>query len=186
MFKRSMLILFFLILLAGGGAYYGMTMQQDTVPLAPADVKGAEAEEKSGKVTVYVTGAVNHPGLVTLSQDSRIGDAVDEAGGLLPTADAERVNLAKAVKDGQQIRIPSKQEAASGAPSGGKNGDGLVNINTADEKTLDSLPGVGPSTAQAIIQYRESEGSFSAPEDLMKVKGIGKGKFEKLKDKITI
>ena len=63
---------------------------------------------------------------------------------------------------------------------------GLVNINTADEKALDTLPGVGPATAQKIIEYRENEGAFQSPEDIMKVRGIGKAKYEKMKDKITI
>ena len=76
--------------------------------------------------------------------------------------------------------------AKAGGPANSADTGGLVNINTADEKALDTLPGVGPATAQKIIEYRENEGAFQSPEDIMKVRGIGKAKYEKMKDKITI
>ena len=160
-----------------------------------------EAQEDS--ITVYVTGAVNQPGVVSVAAGARVADAVNACGGLLPTADAEKINMAQAVKDGQQIRVPEKGAAkaaknATATASSSDNGKArastdsdadageLVNINTADEAELDKLPGVGPSTAQKIIEYRETEGQFASPEDIMKVKGIGKAKYEKMKDRITV
>ena len=111
--------------------------------------------------------------------------------------------MAQAVKDGQQIRVPEKGASkatknATATASSSDNGKArastgsdadageLININTADEAELDKLPGVGPSTAQKIIEYRETEGQFASPEDIMKVKGIGKAKYEKMKDRITV
>lgn len=205
MFRKSMLVLLFLALVAGGGAFYGMQSAEDATVLdaggAPAASSGAPAAEG---MTVYVTGAVNEPGVVAVASGARVADAVNACGGLSPEADAEKLNMAQPVKDGQQIRVPVKGEkgAAKNAAasvnkadssSKGKSSarltneaaDGLVNINTADEKELDTLPGVGPSTAQKIIEYRETEGQFATPEDIMKVKGIGKAKYEKMKDRIT-
>ena len=133
---------------------------------------------------------------MTVATGARVADAVNACGGLSPEADGEAINMAQAVKDGQQIRVPAKgaQKAAANGATAAKAGGsansadtgGLVNINTADEKALDTLPGVGPATAQKIIEYRENEGAFQSPEDIMKVRGIGKAKYEKMKDKITI
>ena len=139
---------------------------------------------------------VNKPGIVTLAQGARIADAIDACGGLLPTADESKVNMAKEVQDGQQIRVPEKkgqgqdqqgksrqkgtsktQSADAGSP---------VNINTADAQELDKLPGVGPAMAQRIIDYREQNGGFQNIEDLKKIKGIGEAKFNKLKDQVCL
>jgi competence protein ComEA len=132
--------------------------------------------------------------VVTLKEGARIGDAVNSCGGVLPTGDAERINMAQVLKDGQKIQVPEKGQAAKAAAAdksksakAGSPGDGaLVNINTADLQALDALPGIGPSTAQKIIDYRETEGAFQDIADLKKIKGIGESKFAKLKDKICI
>lgn len=188
LFRKSMLVLLLLALVVGGGAFYGMHSQQEAVVLDAAEQPAAE--EASAGVTVYVTGAVQQPGVVTVAAGARTADAVNACGGLLPQADAERVNMAQPVKDGQQIRVPEKKETgtagADGKAAPGKDADGCVNLNTADEKALDALPGVGPATARKIIEYRESEGGFQSTEDLMKIKGIGQAKYDKLKDKVTI
>ena len=182
LFRKSMLVLLLLVAVAGGAAFYGM---RDAVVLDAAEMPAAQ--EAAG-ITVYVTGAVQQPGVVSVAAGARTADAVNACGGLLPQADAEKVNMAQPLKDGQQIRVPEKKAAgaASGSAAAGKEEDGRVNLNTADAKTLDTLPGVGPATAQKIIDYRESEGGFQSPEDLMKIKGIGQAKYEKLKDKVTI
>ena len=203
MFRKSMIVLLLLALVAGGGAFYGMHAQSDATVLdaatQPAASSGDGGTSQDGGLTVYVTGAVNQPGVVTVATGARIADAVNACGGLSPDADGEAINMAQAVKDGQQIRVPAKG-AQNAAANGGNNTasakaggsansadmGGLVNINTADEKALDTLPGVGPATAQKIIEYRENEGAFQSPEDIMKVRGIGKAKYEKMKDKITI
>ena len=192
MFKRSMLILLLLGTMAAGGLMYGYSEQDSAVKLSPGESQSAEVP--AHEITVYVTGAVNRPGVVTLKEGARIGDAVNSCGGLLPTGDAERVNMAQVLKDGQKVQVPEKAQAANAAAAdkskpakAGSPGDGaLVNINTADLQALDALPGIGPSTAQKIIDYRETEGAFQDIADLKKIKGIGEAKFAKLKDKICI
>ena len=121
-----------------------------------------------------------------LPAGSRVSDAVNAAGGLLPTADSTSVNMAKKLEDGAQVNVRSQANTAPAATQAAKGNDGRININTADEKALDELPGVGPATAKRIIEYRESNGPFAAPEDLKKVRGIGDAKFEKMKDKVAI
>ena len=104
----------------------------------------------------------------------------------MPTADSSSVNMAKKLEDGAQVNVRTQANAAPAAAQAAKGNDGRININTADEKALDELPGVGPATAKRIIEYREANGPFAAPEDLKKVRGIGDAKFEKMKDKIAI
>ena len=94
--------------------------------------------------------------------------------------------LALVVGGGAFYGMQSQQEAVVLDAAAGREDGGLVNLNTADEKALDALPGVGPATARKIIEYRESEGGFQSTEDLMKIKGIGQAKYDKLKDKVTI
>ena len=192
MFKRSMLILLLLGMVAAGGLMYGYSERDSAVKLSSGE--SLSAEVPAHEITVYVTGAVNHPGVVTLKEGARIGDAVNSCGGVLPTGDAERINMAQVLKDGQKIQVPEKAQAAKAATAdksksakAGSPGEGaLVNINTADLQALDALPGIGPSTAQKIIDYRETEGAFQDIADLKKIKGIGESKFAKLKDKICI
>lgn len=116
-------------------------------------------------------------------------DAINACGGVLPNADHENINMAQVLKDGQQLRVPEKTNGSSQAGTAGNSGTGkagLVNINTADEKALDALPGIGPAMAKRIIEYRETEGQFQTIEDLKKVKGIGDAKFNKMKDKLCV
>ena len=102
--------------------------------------------------------------------------------------------MAQVLKDGQQVRVPEKQAGSSALPANtGKassavktKADGPININTASAEELDALPGIGPAMAKRIIEYRETEGAFTAIEDIKKVKGIGEAKFEKMKDKICL
>ncbi|TYZ30718.1 ComEA family DNA-binding protein [Selenomonas caprae] len=184
MYKKSMFILLVLLLAAAGGTMYGVHMQEQAVALDAAEVQ----EEKDAKaaITVYVTGAVSRPGVVTLREGARAAEAVNACGGLLPTADQERVNMAQPLQDGQQLRVPEKKAGDGKTAAGSQDGNGCVNINTADEKELDSLPGVGPAMAKRIIEYRETQGSFERIEDIKKVRGIGEAKFAKMKDKLCI
>ena len=191
MFKRSMMILLLLGIVAAGGLMYGYSEQDAAVKLSAGESQSTEVP--AHEITVYVTGAVNRPGVVTLKEGARIGDAVNSCGGVLPTGDAERVNMAQVLKDGQKVQVPEKAAAqAKSAPNSAKKGKSaeqqgeLININTADAQALDSLPGVGPSTAQKIIDYRETEGGFQDIADLKKIKGIGEAKFAKLKDRVCI
>lgn len=144
---------------------------------------------------VHVVGAVNSPGVYELHEGDRVLAAVEAAGGLRDDACVEAVNLARDAVDGEQVYVPTNEEAAQGttrqAAAGGSAdptgaAGGLVNINTASSEELQTLPGVGPATAASIIEYREGGGTFSAPEDIKNVSGIGDGKYAKLADKICV
>ena len=116
-------------------------------------------------------------------------------GGFLPTADTNGVNLAQKLKDGMQVTVPERMTAAvqdATAADGAQTRtakplpEGMVNINTADIKELDKLPGVGPATAKRIIEYRTENGDFQSPEEIKRVKGIGDAKYEKMQDTIVL
>lgn len=147
---------------------------------------------------VYVSGAVRNPDVYLLPPQSIVKDALDAAGGATETADLNRVNLALELYDQQQVYIPRIGEASPAAPlpdsapsptestPGGTSGSGgKVNLNTASLEELDSLPGIGPAIAQRIVEYREANGPFSSPEEIMNVKGIGEATFEKLQELIV-
>ena len=182
-----MLVLLLLALVAGGGAFYGMQSQQEAVVLDAAEQPAAQ--EVPAGITVYVTGAVQQPGVVTVAAGARTADAVNACGGLLPQADAERVNMAQPVKDGQQIRVPEKKAAgnATTGDAAGKEDGGLVNLNTADVSTLErELIGIGAVKAQAIVEHRQANGPFTAVDQLLEVKGIGAATLEKNRDKLSV
>ncbi|OQY30552.1 MAG: hypothetical protein B6I38_07255, partial [Anaerolineaceae bacterium 4572_5.1] len=124
-------------------------------------------------VSVYVTGAVTNPGLYDLAQGSRVADAIEAAGGFLPIADKENINLAVALEDGMQIEVANVSiYSADGANTE------RVNINTATADELDTLPGIGPSTAQAIVDHRRQYGSFQRTDEIQDVSGIGPATYD--------
>ena len=131
----------------------------------------------------HVTGRVNAPGVYILSPGAEVQDAIQAAGGASVDADLEWLNLAAVVQDHQQIVVPrrSTDSKALDRPSAG-----LVNINTADSETLQTLPGIGPALAGRIIDYRDAHGPFVALEDLLNVKGIGEVTLEKLRPLISV
>jgi len=198
------------IVVAALGVRYLLLPREASGGSAPALVlaassPSAEASAAPGapvELVVYVCGAVRRPGVVRLPDGARVADALELAGG--PTADAElsAVNLAAKVGDGQQIVVPEKvtggvtgageSAAAAGgvagasAISGAAGGGALVNINTASLSELEELSGIGPSTAQKIIDYRTANGGFTSIEQLMEVPGIGDAKFAAVKDSVTI
>lgn len=194
-YKRSMVILLLLLAVAAGGALYGYSTSDEAIQLEAKEHIQTESnnfEENADTITVYVCGAVVNPMLVTVKAGARAAEAIEQCGGVLPTADMNAVNMAQVLKDGMQLKIPEKNtivangQSANGGTVQNSSGGNLVNINQADAKGLEALPGIGPAMAQRIVEYREANGSFSAVEDLQKVKGIGKAKFEKLKDKATV
>jgi competence protein ComEA len=154
------------------------------------------------QVVVHVAGAVVSPGVRRLPPGSRVIDALDAAGGALPDADLPRVNLAALLVDGQQVYIPKPGEqppmaAGAGAPGGGTAPGGaagpggavpgaLVDLNTATAEQLDTLPGVGPATAAAIIAHRDQHGPFTSVDQLLDVRGIGEAKLEQLRDLVAV
>jgi competence protein ComEA len=150
----------------------------------------AAAGEKIPQLTVHVAGAVARPGLYEMDERSRIADAIEKAGGPVPGASLDQLNLAQRLKDGQRVFVPTPQPstaagAGTQAPAAGEQG-GLVNINTAGENELETLPGVGPALAARIIEYRNRKGTFSSVDELDNVEGIGPTKLESMKDLVTI
>ncbi len=144
-------------------------------------------------IRVHLTGAINAPGMLSLPKGANLADAIEKAGGLIDGYDSNLLNLAEVLQDGSRIHIPNIAEQESGfnnpqrsQPLLNIEEPLLVNINTADLDTLVLLPGIGPSKAQAIIQYREQNGLFMRIEDIQKVKGIGPSTFDSIKDLITI
>lgn len=170
-------------------------MQRNQEPQMPAPpLSYTDSEIKQTKIKIYVSGAVLEPGLYDLPVGSRAWQAVEAAGGLREDANMEKVNLAKKLKDGNQVNVPALK-AAAGKISSGYGGDfsagvrvekkyaggGRVNLNTATVEELDALPGVGPAMARRIIGLRQKK-RFTKVEDLLQVKGIGKAKLERLRD----
>ena len=154
-------------------------------------------------VVIHITGSVKNPGIVKLKEGSRIEDAIEAAGGLTENADITKVNLAYVVEDGTKIKIPSASEEDIGDEDiiDSKSGDNIIieenavpsnnstqtiNINKATEKEFETLPGIGPSLASKIIEYRNQNGKFESIEDIKNVNGIGDNKYEKIKDLITV
>lgn len=139
-----------------------------------------------GPIQVPVDGAVGRPGDYTLPPGSLVDDAVRAAGGPSADADLERVNLAAALGDGQQVHVPRFGEVLPTPTPYGLDADGRVDINLAGAALLETLPQIGPKTAQSIIEYREAQGPFETTEQIQEVKGIGPATFEKIKDLITV
>jgi len=141
------------------------------------------------RIVVYVSGAVQSPGVYELSDGARVDDAVQAAGGPAADADLARVNLAKRLRDEEQVYVPRVGETSPPVPPAGTTGGsagGKININAATVAELETLPGVGPALAQRIVEYREEHGPFARIEDIKKVSGIGDKMFERIKDLITV
>lgn len=136
---------------------------------------------------VYISGAVQQPDVYLLAADSIVKDALLAAGGPNSDADLDRINLAMPLEDGQQVYVPHRGEENPPVqlPSRASGAGDKVNLNTADLAELDSLPGIGPVTAQRIIDYRETHGPFARPETITEVPGIGEATLDKVRELIT-
>jgi len=149
-------------------------------------------------VFVHVAGMVRRPGVYELPAGSRVVDALDAAGGIVGDAAPDALNLARIVADGEQVLVPSEKEALKqplsagtqgGAVAGGQGGTNAqapIDINTADPGQLDTLPGVGPSTAAKIVAEREANGPFTSVDDLARVSGIGPKRLEQLRNLVCV
>lgn len=191
-----------IVVAAALGAFRGgVVIERESAPISTLSITAATPsaastpEPATDPVFVHIDGAVVAPGVYEMTGSlPRVNDAVMAAGGLAGDADTSALNLAAVLSDGEKIYVPRQGEvvagqASSGAASGsyvGASSSGVININTATAEELDSLPGIGPSTAAAIVGDRERNGPFASPEDLMRVSGIGEGKFSKLKDQIRV
>lgn len=162
-----------------------------------------EKDDKNKEIIVHITGAVKKNGIVKLKEGARIYDAIEMAGGSTDDADLSKINLAYVLEDGQKVYIPkigeinqenAEEEYITFEYGNNKNiiqdynkgGNEKVNINTANQTELETLPGIGTATAEKIIDYRNKNGKFSSIEDIQNVKGIGNAKYENIKESICV
>ncbi|MHB1390319.1 MAG: helix-hairpin-helix domain-containing protein [Thermoleophilia bacterium] len=141
-------------------------------------------------IKVHVAGAVAQPGLYEFTAGDRVADALQRAGGALPEADLTQINLAAKLADGQQVVVPLQGAAATAGTASGSGAPGgagqPVNLNSATLEQLQQLDGIGPKTAQKILDYREAHGGFKSPAELLDVPGIGPSKFEQIKSQVCV
>lgn len=161
-----------------------LVMQGNSTPQASAEIIPITIAEP--EIFVDVTGAVNNPGVYTLTGKSRVIDAIKAAGDSAPGADLSTINLARVLNDGEQIYVDSTVINSAGVRVSKKLPSGPININRATARQLDSLDGIGPVIAARIVEYRKINGSFLSVDDLQKVSGIGAAKFAQIKAKVRI
>lgn len=160
-------------------------------------IETSNQTKENNKIILHITGEVNSPGIIEIDEGSRLNDAIKAAGGLTENADTNKINLAYVVQDGQKINIPNVNSVDTGnyiTENIGENiviedtnmNTNIVNINTATQTELETLTGIGPSTALKIIKYREENGKFKNIEEIKNVSGIGDSKFEAIKDEICV
>lgn len=178
--KRSLALIAAIVLLSSVFVVARGNTESNEVPeIVPVTI--AEPE-----IFVDVTGAVNNPGVYTLTGKSRVIDAIKAAGDSAPGADLSTINLARVLNDGEQIYVDSTVLNGSGQRVSKKTPTGPININRATARQLDALDGVGPVIAARIVEYRKVNGSFLSVDDLQKVSGIGAAKFAQIKSKVRI
>ncbi len=142
-----------------------------------------EQSAAAAKLVVHVAGAVRRPGLYRLAEGKRVADAVAQAGGATASADTAAINLAAPLADGMQVLVPRR--AASGTEEGPSAAGGRPSLSSASLTELDALPGIGPVTAQKILDYRAAHGGFRSVDDLDAIPGIGPARIEQLRDLVS-
>lgn len=211
--KQKIILGIIIAIIVGFVCYY--VYAREEVDISSSDLENniemqEETKEKQefsdDRILVHISGAVNKEGMVELKINSRISDAIDKAEGVREDASIEDINLAYKLEDGMKIHIPTKQEKEENkkeektyitTESGietiqeknteeVKTKNNKVNINTATQTQLETLPGIGPSTAIKILEYRKEKGKFKKIEELKEVSGIGEAKFNKVKELISI
>jgi competence protein ComEA len=172
------------LLIVAGMAVFLVNWQ----PAATIVIEPPVPTQTPGPIRVYISGAVVNPNVYDLPPGAIVQDVVQMAGGPTADADLDRINLAEPLSDGQHIYVPHVGEVVVQDVQPGTDNatSGLVNINTAMQEQLESLPGIGPVIAQRIIEYREANGPFGVIEDIMNVPGIGPATFEDIRDLITV
>jgi competence protein ComEA len=197
--KKQIIVVLIILAIIGAAVYYYKTQSnKDEYVLFEEAENGLENNqseskiEEREKIVVHIAGAVANPGIVILEEGGRIVDAIGEAGGLLENANIDKINLAYMLEDGEKIYIPFHGEDVSENNDNVGFGDTVVkkdtqvNINTATQTELMSLPGIGASTAQKIVDYRKENGKFKSIEDIKNVSGIGDSKFNQIKNFIKV
>jgi competence protein ComEA len=193
--SRSEIALIVLLGIAVVGAGLVVIVRSSDPPAPPVERVAATPEPEAspspaGQVVVHVSGQVTTPGVYELPVGSRVQDAIGAAGGALGEADANALNLAAVLADGQKITVPKPGEAVPEAGDGTSADPGgtpaKVNLNHATQAQLEELPGVGPVLAQRILTHRQTKGRFTSPRQLLEVSGFGPKKYESVKDQITV
>lgn len=213
--KQKIILLIILFIIGGAVIYYTYSNEKNTNEegLQNLQIENnveseqviEESEEKQEIIKVHISGAVRQEGVIELPANARIGDAIEKVGGVTENAYMKEVNLALPLEDGVKVYIPTKEEVKQQAidyegkemlkennqagnitKETNSKSTKKVNINTADASELDTLPGIGASTANKIIEYRKNNGKFKKKEDLKNVSGIGESKYNKIKDFISI
>lgn len=183
------------VVLAAGVAWWSRPRPEPVSPVlaetAAAPVAASSAAPTGpAEVVVAVSGMVHEPGLVRLPAGARVADAVEAAGGPLPEADLDHLNLARKVTDGELITVgippPPGDPEASGDATGAVDAGTKVNLNTATQAELETLPGIGPALAQRIIDHRTQNGPFATVAELREVSGIGEVRFAEIRDLVTV
>jgi competence protein ComEA len=176
-------------LFLAGRYFAGAGTARESGPTVAAAAGELRAEPRP-RLVVHVVGAVRRPGLYRLADGARIADALRRAGGAAKRADLSLVNLAAPVSDGTQVVVPRRAPPSTGgsaapADPGAAPAAGPIHLNTATVEQLDELPGVGPVTAQKIVDYREQHGAFSSVDDLDAIPGIGPARLEQLRELVA-
>lgn len=211
--QKILLIMIISIITLGIGYYTYTTKTNDEFSIEEQNLEIEENErekeineniKENTKIIVHVSGAVRNEGIVELKEKSRIADAIEMVGGVTEDAYMKDVNLATILEDGMKIYIPTKEEVEKqrenkndsvskdtnldiyNNSSNTRKKNNKVNINTASKEELDTLPGIGESTANKIISYREEKGNFKSIEEIKEVSGIGDSKYEQIKNLIEI
>ena len=166
-----------------------LTRSDDAAPVAIVAPDATPAAGKAGaEIKVQVSGEVMFPGVYAMNSGDRVIDAIAAAGGIGPNADLSGLNLSRRVQDEARYHVPATGESTPFVPAAAadEGGDGLVNLNSATMRELETLPGIGPSLAGAIIAYREDNGPFAAIDDVENVPGIGPKTLEAIRDLVTV
>lgn len=170
----------------GLGLLRGQAPPSETISVE-SDAPEAEDDVSSGELYVHVLGAVEKPGLYVLDLDARLVDALAAAGGTTEQADLAAVNLARVLSDGEQVVVPVIGAVSEpGVPDAAAPADDLIDLNTADQAALETLPRIGPALAERIISWREENGRFQSVEDLLAVPGIGEKLLEGIRDGVRV
>jgi len=190
--RRTLLLGLAALLLLAAAVTFVRGREGDARP--PVPVSAEAADDGAGGVVaagedpvlVHVVGAVRRPGVYTLQDGDRVVDALERAGGMTAKGNAVALNLAALLVDGQQVLVPELVPiGAVGGPDVATGTSGLVRLNTADMSALEELPGIGPATAQRILDWRSDNGGFAVVEDLLDVPGIGPAKLDQLRDLVA-
>lgn len=157
-------------------------------PPATSDISDDSQDASVGTLFVHVAGAVRNPGLYEVVDGARVADAIAAAGGALKRAELDLLNLAQPVTDGMKVDVPRPGSSATvpDATSSTPSSDGTVSINSADQTALETIPGIGPVRAAAILAYRDERGGFATLEELLEVSGIGPATYEALLPYVTL